>query len=525
MVYSFMAFQLVIAEGKESGREFIFDQNSVLIGRTTECDIILYDSGVSRTHARIFSEGPLFFVEDLGSSNGTKINGELVKKQGLNEGDKITLGPVIFAFTPLAEVPEEIPTGEAPAQGGDHTRVVLASELKSSRNRGVAMVPQNAAKGELEAIKGRSTSMLPALKGSQPSGLRMRSSSPGQRALTPAEPAKSSPSEEVETGPVSKRRRASPTPLSAAERSRYRREGISGSLRIWWAQANAAKRALVSMVVVILTVASVGGLAFALGSDGEKPQLPEPQKLTGEPLKARFGLGEKVDYEKVDSKSFDFDVASPVQVMVVVQLQSKGIDTREEISVSVNGVDLGFLPPDTDNADEATHEIIVPAVVVRRNESNTITFDNVRNPPEADPWQIWNIWIEIAVLPERDQQGLALDALEKFNKGEQKSKQVDLGTQNLWDSYKFFRESWLTLEALPAASRTTTYDLARMKMKEARVALDHKCLELLKDATMDFQFKRWADAREKLNHVKAYFPTNGHPCLGKAERLRYEFDL
>jgi pSer/pThr/pTyr-binding forkhead associated (FHA) protein len=519
-----MAFQLVIAEGKESGREFIFDQNSVLIGRTTECDIILYDSGVSRTHARIFSEGPLFFVEDLGSSNGTKVNGELVKRQGLNEGDKITLGPVIFAFTPLAEVPEEIPTGEAPAQG-DHTRVVLASELKSSRNRGVAMVPKNAAKGELEAIKQRSTSMLPALKGSRPSGVRTRPSNPGQKALAPPESETGLAIEEVETGPVPLRRRATPTPLSAAERSRYRRDGASGGLRIWWAQASDAKRALVSMMVGILTVASVGGLAFALWPDGEKPKPPEPQKLTGEPLRVRFGLGEKVDYEKVDSKSFDFDVASPVQVMVVVQLQSKGIGTREEISVSVNGVDLGFLPPDTDNADEETHEIIVPAVVVKRNESNTITFDNVRNPPEVDPWQIWNIWIEIAVLPERDQQGLALDALEKFNKGEQKSKQVDLGTQNLWDSYKYFRESWLTLEALPAATRPTTYELARIKMKEARAALDHKCLELLKDATMDFQFKRWDDARLKLNHVKAYFPTNGHPCLGRAEQLRYEFDL
>jgi len=52
-----MGFQLVIAEGKEAGREFVFDQLSVLIGRTSECDVVLYDPGVSRKHARIFNEG------------------------------------------------------------------------------------------------------------------------------------------------------------------------------------------------------------------------------------------------------------------------------------------------------------------------------------------------------------------------------------------------------------------------------------------------------------------------------------
>ena len=123
------AFQLVIAEGKEAGREFVFDQGSVVIGRTPECDVILYEAGVSRRHARIFEEGEGFSVEDLGSANGTIVNGEKVAKQPLRDGDAITMGPVRFTFSAVAGE-GAAGAGEAPPpDGGQHTRVVNAAEL------------------------------------------------------------------------------------------------------------------------------------------------------------------------------------------------------------------------------------------------------------------------------------------------------------------------------------------------------------------------------------------------------------
>src|SRR4051794_28443198 len=99
-----MSFQLTIAEGREAGKQFVFEQRSVLIGRVTECDVVLYDQGVSRRHCRIFSEGGEYFVEDMGSSNGTRLNDATVSgKQALAEGDRLTLGPVVLVFTPVVE--------------------------------------------------------------------------------------------------------------------------------------------------------------------------------------------------------------------------------------------------------------------------------------------------------------------------------------------------------------------------------------------------------------------------------------
>jgi pSer/pThr/pTyr-binding forkhead associated (FHA) protein len=85
-----MGFQLVISEGKEAGREFEFDQASVVIGRTAECDVILYEAGVSRKHARIGVEGPGFFIEDLGSSNGTFLR--LGAPSFVDNGDQFLIG-------------------------------------------------------------------------------------------------------------------------------------------------------------------------------------------------------------------------------------------------------------------------------------------------------------------------------------------------------------------------------------------------------------------------------------------------
>ena len=80
-------------------KEFIIDQNEVLIGRDGDSDIQIDNIAVSRKHARITREhsritkGPDdYFVEDLNSINGTFVNGQKVSKKLLNTGDEIAIG-------------------------------------------------------------------------------------------------------------------------------------------------------------------------------------------------------------------------------------------------------------------------------------------------------------------------------------------------------------------------------------------------------------------------------------------------
>src|SRR5579864_1961595 len=64
----------------------------VAIGRLPECEITLADPNVSRRHAEVRTEDGLTVVVDLGSTNGTKVNGSAVKTRPLEDGDVITVG-------------------------------------------------------------------------------------------------------------------------------------------------------------------------------------------------------------------------------------------------------------------------------------------------------------------------------------------------------------------------------------------------------------------------------------------------
>jgi pSer/pThr/pTyr-binding forkhead associated (FHA) protein len=70
----------------------------VTIGRLPECDVILGDPNVSRRHAEIRRQGTGFVVVDLGSTNGTRVNGAGVKERRLVDGDEITVGGTKILF-------------------------------------------------------------------------------------------------------------------------------------------------------------------------------------------------------------------------------------------------------------------------------------------------------------------------------------------------------------------------------------------------------------------------------------------
>jgi pSer/pThr/pTyr-binding forkhead associated (FHA) protein len=62
------------------------------IGRLSECDVVVHDSGASRRHAQIRTADGVSTVTDLGSTNGTKVNGRDVQSAPLSDGDRITVG-------------------------------------------------------------------------------------------------------------------------------------------------------------------------------------------------------------------------------------------------------------------------------------------------------------------------------------------------------------------------------------------------------------------------------------------------
>jgi hypothetical protein len=80
------------------GRRVVVGEDPVDIGRLPECDVVLADPNVSRRHAEVRRAGTGFVVVDLGSTNGTKVNGAGVKERRLADGDEITVGGTQIRF-------------------------------------------------------------------------------------------------------------------------------------------------------------------------------------------------------------------------------------------------------------------------------------------------------------------------------------------------------------------------------------------------------------------------------------------
>jgi len=80
------------------GRRVAVGSKPLVIGRLPECEVVLADSNVSRRHAEVVRRGDGVFVTDLGSTNGTKVNGTAVREQLLASGDEISVGSTKIIF-------------------------------------------------------------------------------------------------------------------------------------------------------------------------------------------------------------------------------------------------------------------------------------------------------------------------------------------------------------------------------------------------------------------------------------------
>ena len=91
------SYVLRFISGKYQGGEFpIVNDKPIIVGRSSDLDMVLVEDMVSRKHARITMQQDQIWIEDLGSTNGTFVNGEKIKRARLKEGDRVLIGSSIL---------------------------------------------------------------------------------------------------------------------------------------------------------------------------------------------------------------------------------------------------------------------------------------------------------------------------------------------------------------------------------------------------------------------------------------------
>jgi diguanylate cyclase (GGDEF)-like protein len=89
---------LVVIYGDDLGRRVPLGNEPCIVGRSSKCDVQVDQESVSRNHCRVSFNGKTYTIRDLGSTNGTYVNDELIDEVNLRDGDQIKVGRTIMKF-------------------------------------------------------------------------------------------------------------------------------------------------------------------------------------------------------------------------------------------------------------------------------------------------------------------------------------------------------------------------------------------------------------------------------------------
>lgn len=168
-------YALRFISGKYQGGEFPLRMGrEIIIGRSSDLDMVLVEDMVSRKHAKIVTSNGEIYIQDMGSTNGTFVNGEKVERARLAEGDRILVGTSIIKLIAVdpgqvahseAEARQRLQAGAAQRQstaGRPMSGVIeeiplpdLLQLLSTSRKSGVLSVASPSGLGKIYLRKGQ----------------------------------------------------------------------------------------------------------------------------------------------------------------------------------------------------------------------------------------------------------------------------------------------------------------------------------------------------------------------------------
>jgi predicted component of type VI protein secretion system len=128
-----MNYVLQVVRGRSTSTTLKLTDNVTSLGRHDDCVIRIKSAQVSRRHCELYEVGDQLMLRDLGSSNGTYVNGKRVSgEQALKHGDEVTVGAVTLRVSKLGKPVSSLPASPASKPKAGDTAIVDAVEVEVS---------------------------------------------------------------------------------------------------------------------------------------------------------------------------------------------------------------------------------------------------------------------------------------------------------------------------------------------------------------------------------------------------------
>ncbi|WP_169974122.1 FHA domain-containing protein [Tautonia rosea] len=190
-----MDYQLVVLKGRSAAKTLRLADGVTTIGRQDGCELTVRSSQVSRKHCQLFEKKGLLLVKDLGSANGTFVNGKRIEEQRVLEpGDLLMVGPIEFRVESL---------GSAVTSGAEAQNVTVGSGSGAKSSDTAIPEPVEAPialddDDVLEFVIGGDEEQP------QPSPAPAKSASPGKASTPESAPPATRPSPKPQASPAAK---------------------------------------------------------------------------------------------------------------------------------------------------------------------------------------------------------------------------------------------------------------------------------------------------------------------------------
>jgi pSer/pThr/pTyr-binding forkhead associated (FHA) protein len=130
--------KVVIIFGPGKGLSYKIAEQGAILGRQSTNNIPLPDTQASRQHSRIFGANDSYYIEDMGSRNGTWVNGKRIEREALCNDDRIKIGDTTLLFVLQEQTPEMSPLIELELPSSVNTPASVSAELSQQKTQRIA---------------------------------------------------------------------------------------------------------------------------------------------------------------------------------------------------------------------------------------------------------------------------------------------------------------------------------------------------------------------------------------------------